>query len=138
MPIIHRPLAFGLALVTVYVGVSGSREQELVTAGLRVPERQRLELVIATDAKSSVLDREKIASLGLIPIGEGQFNVSLQLRPDEGLPLVLELLVLEGEFRNQMYDGILGRDALKDCLLTLDRIALHWLFRLPAVPPGGR
>ena len=91
MPIIHRPLAFGLALVTVDVGVSGSREQELVTAGLRVPERQRLELVIATDAKSSVLDREKIASLGLIPIGEGQFNVSLQLRPDEGLPLVLEL-----------------------------------------------
>lgn len=121
MPIIHRPLAFGLALVTVYVGVSGSREQELVTAGLRVPERQRLELVIATDAKSSVLDREKIASLGLIPIGEGQFNVSLQLRPDEGLPLVLELPVLEGEFRAQMYDGILGRDALKDCLLTLNR-----------------
>ena len=121
MPIIHRPLAFGLALVTVYVGVSGSREQELVTAGLRVPDRQRLELVIATDAKSSVLDREKIASLGLIPIGEGQFNVSLQLRPDEGLPLVLELPVLEGEFRAQMYDGILGRDALKDCLLTVDR-----------------
>ena len=67
MPIIHRPLAFGLALVTVYVGVSGSREQELVTAGLRVPERQRLELVFATHGELICAGPGEDWSLGLIP-----------------------------------------------------------------------
>ena len=121
MPLIHRPLTGGLPIVTAYVGVSGPRREELVTAGLTVPDRERLDLLISTGAKSSVLDRAALAALGLVPTDadEPQYDVSLKFSFDQGRPWVLETLpVLAGDFPPE-YDGLLGRVVLANCVLTL-------------------
>jgi hypothetical protein len=122
MPLITRALTSDLPLVTSYVGVGRARREELVAVGLPVPDRVRLELVISTGARTSVLDRSAIAPLGLAPADAValQFDVSLKLPADDGAPLVLELAVQEGEFSGQIYAGILGRDALANCALTID------------------
>ena len=135
MPLIHRPLTDGAPIVSVFIGVSGPRQQALIASGLPVPDLVRMELLIDTGASSCLLDQTAIAPLGLVPTGVttvhtpstdaaaphfcNQYDVSLILPAPEGPPLVLEALpILEGAFRHQGIDGLLGRDVLGLCTLV--------------------
>jgi hypothetical protein len=53
------------------------------------------------------------------PHSSNQYDVSLILPPNQGPPLVLEALpIIEGAFRHQGFDGLLGRDVLGQCTLV--------------------
>jgi hypothetical protein len=120
MPLITRPLTNNLPIVTAHVGVGLPRREELRNAGLFVPDRVRAELLISTGAKTSVIDRATLTALGLGE-GEAQYDVSLKFSFDQGRPLILDTLpVTVGEFGGQGYDGIMGRDALAACVVTIN------------------
>ncbi len=87
-----------------------------------------LNLLIDTGASCVVLDQIAIAPLGLVPTGAAsmhtpstsgtQYDVSLIIPATSGPPFVLEALpVLEGSFKSQGIDGLLGRDVLKQFVL---------------------
>lgn len=99
MTIIRAPLTRGLPIMLVYT-----------RAG------ERLGLLISTGAAASALDRR--LELGP-PDANGRRSVSLDLRPEHGPPYPLWLNVLEGDFPLG-YDGVLGRDVLANCQLTID------------------
>jgi hypothetical protein len=135
LPLIHRAFTDGLPIVSVYIGVSGPRQQALLASGLPVPDPVVMHLLIDTGASCVSLDQIAIAPLGLVPTGVAtvhtpstdaaathscnQYDVSLILPPGQGPPLVLEALpILEGAFRHQGIDGLLGRDVLGLCTLV--------------------
>lgn len=81
----------------------------------------RFRLPLDGDAQSTVLDHAAVAPLGLVPIS-GQISVSIQLKPDDYPPVVMleDLPITVRDVGGQGYDGIAGRDFLKDCVLSLD------------------
>jgi len=130
MPLIHRPFINDQPVVPVLVGVSDSRAVAMATAGVPVPASITLNLLIDTGTGRTALDQAAIASLGLAPTGRASvhtastagtphdcnlYDVSLLIPTGDGGPpfRLAALPVLEGVFRNQGIDGLLGRDILR-------------------------
>jgi hypothetical protein len=121
MPSISRPLTNGQPVMEVYVGLSARQRRDATTLELSISDPVRMVLLLDGGAQTSVLDRKAVTPLGLVPIS-GQLSVSLKLTPDNHPPMVMldALPITLGEFGGQGYDGVLGCDALKDCVLSLD------------------
>jgi hypothetical protein len=136
LSLIHRPFIDDQPIITVLIGVSLPRRHALTVSGLPIPNLVTMRLLIDTGASCVALDQTAIASLGLVPTGRAtvhtpstdaaaphfcnQYDVSLVLpAASERMPLLLEALpILEGAFRHQGIDGLLGRDVLAQCTLV--------------------
>ncbi len=134
MPLIHRALTNGLPIISVIVSISEPRRTALAAASLATPSPILLNLLIDTGASCVVLDQVAIAPLGLVPTGVAlmhtpsttstvphsckQYDISLIIPAVKGTPFVIAALpALEGSFRHQGFDGLLGRDVLENCVL---------------------
>lgn len=132
--LIHRPFTDDQPIITVHIGVSTPRFHALKSSGRPIPSRVTMHLLIDTGANCVALDQTAIAPLDLAPTGRvevhtpstdatpprffNQYDVSLVLPASGRMPLVLEALpILEGTFRHQGIDGLLGRDVLAQCAL---------------------
>jgi hypothetical protein len=92
-----------------------------------------LNLLIDTGASCVVLDKSSIAPLALTATGSAemhtpstsaaphqcnQYDISLMIPSPKGSPFKIGALpILEGTFKAQGIDGILGRDVLRECVL---------------------
>jgi hypothetical protein len=135
MPIVTLPLSPGGALVSVFVGVSLPRATALQAAGQPIPAAQPGQFLIDTGASSTVIDRRLVQALGLTatntvqchtagggnPQNFNQYDVGLIL-PLPSAPhahiLRITIPVLESDFTQQGFDGLIGRDVLSQCLFA--------------------
>jgi Aspartyl protease len=118
------------------VGVSAPRVTSLVQANQPVPPGIVAKLVVDTGASLSAVDISILKQLGLTPKGktpihtpstQGQahladaYDISILIFGDNALVpcyLLNALPVIDGNFKTQGFDGLLGRDILKTARMT--------------------
>ena len=123
-------------LINVVVGVSGPRQQALTQAGQPIPPPVVAKLVVDTGASLTSIDTTILAQLALPPTGKvaihtpstqgkphpaDQFDVSIVLYGVSTNILVYNVValpVIDGSFKAQGIDGLLGRDILAASRLT--------------------
>jgi hypothetical protein len=129
----HLTLAVspGGPLIDLFVGVSAPRQAALQKAGQTVPPPVRARFMIDTGASNTVIDPAILNQLNLSPTGVTsvhtpstgnvphqvqQYDISLLIahptitRHFHALPVSECLLKVQG------FDGLLGRDILRECL----------------------
>lgn len=114
----------------------GPRQQALIQAGQPVPPSVVAKLVVDTGASLTSIDTTILAQLALPPTGKvaihtpstqgnphsaNQFDVSILLYGTNMTILVYNVVarpVIDGNFKAQGIDGLLGRDILSASRLT--------------------
>ena len=116
-------------LVSVYVIASGPRQQALLAAGVTVPPGQLANLLIDTGAGMTSIDTQILSALGLPPTGTipihtpsttagathiaNTYDIGLLIPGAKvATHFVQALPVIDGQFKHQGIDGLLGRDVL--------------------------
>lgn len=116
------------------VGASAPRVQALTQAGQPVPALVIAKLVVDTGATLTSIDTTILAQLGLPPTGKvpihtpstqgqphlaNQFDISLGIFGKSAVAYYVNALpVIDGGFKAQGIDGLLGRDVLAACRFT--------------------
>lgn len=136
MPHLSGPITPWGPLINISVGVSGPRAVALAQAGQAIPQRIIAKLVVDTGASGTALDCTILQQLGLTPTG----NIEIHTPSTPGIPhsalqydisiLIFganammpifglhALPVIDGQFKPQGVDGLLGRDVLGGARLT--------------------
>lgn len=117
-------------LINAVIAVSGPRSAALADAGQTVPPVVVARLVVDTGASLTAVDATILTQLGLTPSGQvdihtpstqgvahkaNQYDISLTLFGATNAALVYTvaaLPVIDGNFKAQGIDGLLGRDVL--------------------------
>lgn len=122
-------------LINVVVHVSGPRSTALEKAGLVIPTPQIARLVVDTGASATAIDESILKPLGVMPTGQiaihtpstqgqphscNQYDVGITLLggANEVVYLNTALPIIEGQFKAQGIDGLLGRDVLAKSRMT--------------------
>ena len=133
----HFTLQFGGdgPILNAFLGVSAARRAALEAAGQPVPSYVGFRALVDTGASCSCVDPSVIAKLGITPTGTmpvhtpstggtphvlNQYDVSLIIPgPLNAAPHIVNTLpISETHLLAQGIEALLGRDILKDCLLT--------------------
>lgn len=131
MPHLSGQVTLWGPLINVLVGVSGPRGAALTAAGQPIPAPVVARMVVDTGASLSAVDCTILQQLGLQPTGQialhtpstqgvphsaNQFDVSLTIygAVPGSLPVYAAqaLPVVDGSFKPQGIDGLVGRDVL--------------------------
>lgn len=120
------------------LGVSQARRSALVAAQQPVPSPIQIQALIDTGASGTCVDPSVLAQLGLTPTGSTLINtpttgaqpvqadtydVSLSIYALQGHPPLTHqtIPVVQAELlASQGFHALIGRDVLKECLLTYD------------------
>jgi hypothetical protein len=132
VPHLTLTLTNGAPLIDVVIGVSQPRAAVLQSSGQPVPPPVVARLLVDTGASHTCLDHSVITQLGLTPTGTvpmhtpstgaipenfSQYDVSIILVHNVTNRMFAAVPVMGSNFAPQGFQGLLGRDILKDCLL---------------------
>jgi len=138
----HFTLPIGPAgpVLSAFVAVSQARHAALTAAGQPVPSPVPIRALVDTGASCTCVDASVLAALGLTPTGSTQmmtpstgatphealqYDVALAIpaAPPNPQPFYKHTLPVVGsELSIQGIDALIGRDILKDCLLTYNGV----------------
>lgn len=117
-------------VLSVYVSASGPRQQAILKAGGTIPVPVLAHLLVDTGAGLTAIDCAIFTQLGLVPTGTvaihtpstngvphsvNQYDVTLLIpsnKPGIVAHNINALPVIDGNFKVQGIDGLLGRDVL--------------------------
>jgi hypothetical protein len=132
VPHVTITLTNGTPLLDVAIGVSQPRQSALVAAGQQVPAPMLARLLVDTGASHTCLDHTVITRLGLTQTGTvlthtpttgtapqtmPQYDASITLLHTNLTRTFGAVPVSASNFMPQGFQGLLGRDILKECML---------------------
>jgi Aspartyl protease len=124
-------------VINVFVGVTSARREALIAAGHEIPAVVVARMLVDTGASCTCIDPHIINQLGIQPTGVStiqtpstqgapvncsQYDVILAIpgANNSDLKVFDPIPIVETQLRSQGIDGLLGRDALADCLMVYD------------------
>jgi hypothetical protein len=131
VPHLTLPVSPGGPLIDIFVGVSAPRQAALQKANQPVPPAVTARFLIDTGASHTVIDPTVLNQLSLSPTGMTsvhtpstggvpqqveQYDVSLSIAHPNITRYFHAVAVSACQLRVQGFDGLLGRDVLRDCL----------------------
>jgi Aspartyl protease len=121
----------GGPLIDIFVGVSAPRQAALQKANLPMPPPVQARLMVDTGASHTVIDPQILNQLNLSPTGVTfvhtpstggvaqqvqQYDVGLSIAHPNITRYFHALAVSACQLKVQGFDGLLGRDVLRECL----------------------
>ncbi len=145
MPHLTLQIAPGGPIVDILVGVSQARQQALQRASQAIPPPVQIRALVDTGASCTCIDPSVLGRLGLAPTGTApihtpftgvqphqanQYDVSLVLMHPLLTYTIGAIPVVESQLLIQGIQGLIGRDALGNCLFIYDGRAgiFTWAF----------
>lgn len=124
-------------IINVIVDVTPARREALIAGNQPVPPYQLARMLVDTGASCTCVDPFIIAKLGINPTGvssihtpstqgapasHSQYDVSLVIKGAGAADIKVfdAMPIVEAQLRSQGIDGLLGRDALAECLIVYD------------------
>lgn len=136
MPHISLPISPSGPTLEFYIGVSIPKQEALKKAGLPIPNPVLVKGLIDTGASCTSVDPTVLKTLGLVSTGTipvhtpstksgqphtaNQYDISIILPHAKMSWQFHAVPIIESELSHQGIQALIGRDILKNCLLTYD------------------